>query len=78
MNVKLNFILTSDQLQQFHIGLGSPKLTINQLIWHFIFFAVVIQEERPRTYPLTITEGREGLNAVIPESKALFVVWRCE
>ncbi|XP_015764070.1 PREDICTED: uncharacterized protein LOC107343052 isoform X5 [Acropora digitifera] len=27
----------------------------------------VIQEERPRTYHLTITEGREGLNAVIPE-----------
>ncbi|XP_015764075.1 PREDICTED: uncharacterized protein LOC107343052 isoform X10 [Acropora digitifera] len=28
----------------------------------------VIQEERPRTYHLTITEGREGLNAVIPET----------
>ena len=29
MNIKLNFIVISDQLQQFHIGQGSPKLTIN-------------------------------------------------
>jgi len=38
----------------------------------------VIQEERPRTYPSTSTEGRERLNAAIPESKALFVVWKSE
>ncbi|XP_015764077.1 PREDICTED: uncharacterized protein LOC107343052 isoform X11 [Acropora digitifera] len=31
----------------------------------------VIQEERPRTYHLTITEGREGLNAVIPEKTSI-------
>ena len=29
MNNKLDFILIIDQLQQFHIWLGSPKLTIN-------------------------------------------------
>jgi len=38
----------------------------------------VIQEERSRTHPLTATEGREGLNAGIPESKALFVVSKGE
>ncbi|XP_015748178.1 PREDICTED: uncharacterized protein LOC107327971 [Acropora digitifera] len=42
-------------------------------IQHFVGDAVssgrenVIQEERPRTRPLTTTEGREGLNAGIPE-----------
>ena len=30
------------------------------------------------TYPLTTAVGREGLNAGIPESKALFVVWKGE
>ncbi|XP_067024309.1 uncharacterized protein [Acropora muricata] len=29
----------------------------------------VIQEETPRTHPLTITEGREGMNAGIPERR---------
>ncbi|XP_074609102.1 uncharacterized protein LOC141863461 isoform X3 [Acropora palmata] len=29
--------------------------------------AFALQEERPRTHPLTTTEGREGLNAGIPE-----------
>ncbi|XP_067023530.1 uncharacterized protein [Acropora muricata] len=29
----------------------------------------VIQEERPRTYPLTTTVGREGMNAGIPEKR---------
>ena len=55
-----------------------PK-TNNKLInLAFIFFDAVVQEERPGTYPLTTTEGREGLNAGIPESKALFVVWKGE
>ena len=43
-----------------------------------MFFDTVIQEERPRTHPLTTTEGRQGLNAGIPESKALLVVWKGE
>ena len=44
----------------------------------YFFFDAVIQEERPRTHPLTTTDEREGLNAGIPESKALFVVWKGE
>ena len=45
---------------------------------HFIIFDAVIQDERPRTYPLTTTVRRQGLNAGVSESKALFVVWRGE
>ncbi|XP_015778868.1 PREDICTED: uncharacterized protein LOC107356762 isoform X1 [Acropora digitifera] len=43
-------------------------------IQHIVGYAVssgrenVIQEERPRTYPLTTTEGIEGLDAGIPET----------
>ena len=55
-----------------------PKINNKFIIGHFIFFDVVIQGERPRTYPLTTTEGREGLNASISESKALFVVCKGE
>ena len=79
MNIKLNFILISDQLHQFHMR-RKPKIN-NKLInltLIFIFFDAIIQEERPRTHPLTATEGREGLNAGIPESKALFVVSKGE
>ena len=55
-----------------------PKISNKFIIGHFIFFDVVIQGERPRTYPLTTTEGRERLDAGIPESKAFFVVWKGE
>ena len=44
----------------------------------FIFFDAVIQEERPRTHPLTTTEARGGLNAGIPESKALHCICSLE
>ena len=44
----------------------------------YFFFDAVIQDKGPRTHPLTTTEGREGLNAGIPESKALFIVWKGE
>ena len=55
-----------------------PKIDNKLINLTFYFFDAVIQGERPRTYPLTTTEGREGLNAGIPESKALFVVWKGE
>ena len=57
-----------------------PKINNKLINCHFIFFDAVIQEERPmaRTYPLTTTVGRQGLNAGIPESKALFVDWKDE
>ena len=55
-----------------------PKINNKLINLSFIFFDAVIQEERPRTYPLITTVGREGLNAGIPESKAIFVVWKGE
>ena len=55
-----------------------PKINNKLINLTFIYFDAVIQGERPRTYLLTTTEGREGLNAGIPESKALFVVWKGE
>ena len=55
-----------------------PKFNNKLINLTFYFFDVVIQEERLRTQPLPKTKGREGLNAGVPESKALFVVWKGE
>ena len=71
MSIKMNFILISDQLQQFHILCGNPKLTVNKLFfWPFIFFDAEIKRKR--------TERRQRQNASIPESKALFLVYKDE
>ena len=54
-----------------------PKISSKLInLTFYFFFDAVIQEERPRIYPLTTAVERQGLNAGIPESKALFVVWK--
>ncbi|XP_015750117.1 PREDICTED: uncharacterized protein LOC107329975 [Acropora digitifera] len=71
---------TPDQAAAVNVGEQGPSSVSESVsypdattIQHIVGDAVssgrenVIQEERPRTYPLTTTEGREGLNAGIPE-----------
>ena len=52
MNIKLNFILISDKLQQFHIRRGSPKLTININKFGFLFSLMQKLKEKDPHIPL--------------------------
>ena len=60
--MKLNFILINDQVQEFQLSQGIPKLTINSSILPFIFFVADIQRKRPSHRIVTSSE-RQRQNA---------------
>lgn len=64
MNIKTEFL--SDQWPGTTISIitGAPKLTINYLIWPFIFFDANIQIKRP-SHSIVITSERHLLDAEI-------------
>lgn len=70
MNIKLNFILISEW-PAARISHITREPQINDKLINLTFYFLPF-------YPLTTTAGRQGVNAGIPESKALFVVWKDE
>ena len=79
MNVKLNFILTSDQLYRFNIIMATePKINNRLINLALFFFDVEIKRKGPSHPSLTSTERKQRQNAGILESKALFVIYKDE